>query len=85
MQETQQAWVQSLGQEDVLEERTWQPIPVLLPGESYEQKNLADYSPWGHRELDMTEATEYTRTYTVFKRYHWFNDSKITMNRELSY
>ena len=60
MQETQQAWVRSLGQEDVLEERTWQPIPVLLPGESYEQKNLADYSPWGHRELDMTERLTFS-------------------------
>ena len=27
-------WVQSLGQEDPLEGRVWQPTPVFLPGES---------------------------------------------------
>ena len=25
--------------------RKWQPTPVLLPGKSRGQKNLADYSP----------------------------------------
>ena len=29
---------------------------VFLPGKFYEQRSLVDYSPWGHRELDMTEA-----------------------------
>ena len=45
--------VQSLGQEYSLG-RAWQPTPVFLPGESHEERSLADYSPWGHRELDMT-------------------------------
>ena len=35
--------------------RQWQPTPVFLPGESHGQRNLAGYSPWGHKELDMTE------------------------------
>ena len=30
---------------------------VLLPGESYGQGSLAGYSPYGHKESDMTEAT----------------------------
>ena len=34
-----------------------QPIPVLLPGESYGQRNLVGYSPWGRKELDTTEET----------------------------
>ena len=34
------------------------PTPVLLPGGSHEQKSLAGYSPWGHKELDRTEVTE---------------------------
>ena len=34
VQKPQEAWVQSLGQEDFLEGRTWQPVPVFLPGES---------------------------------------------------
>ena len=29
---------------------------VFLPGESYGQRSLAGYSPWG-QELDMTEVT----------------------------
>ena len=32
-----------------------QPTPVFLPGEFHEQRNLVRYSPWGHKELDMTE------------------------------
>ena len=28
---------------------------VFLPGESHGQTSLEGYSPWGHKELDMTE------------------------------
>ena len=35
--------------------RAQQPTPVFLPGESHGQKSLVGYSPWGHRELNMTE------------------------------
>ena len=35
--------------------RTWQPTPVFLPGEFHGQRNLAGYSPWGHKESDTTE------------------------------
>ena len=37
--------------------RAWQPTPVFLPGESHGERSLVGYSPWGHKELDMTEAT----------------------------
>ena len=37
--------------------RAQQPTPVFLPGESNGQRRLAGYSPWGHKEWDMTEAT----------------------------
>ena len=37
--------------------RAWQSTPVFLPGESHEERSLADYSSQGHKELDMTEAT----------------------------
>ena len=33
------------------------PLPVFLPGESHGQRNLVGYSPWGHKELDTTDAT----------------------------
>ena len=32
-----------------------EPTPVFLPGEFHGQKSLAGYSPWGHKESDMTE------------------------------
>ena len=51
MQETQ---VQPLGQEDPLG-REWQPTPIFLPGKSHGLRSLKGYSPWGHKEKDMTE------------------------------
>ena len=45
--------------------RAWQPTPVLLPGESHGWRSLAGYSPWGRRELDMTEATLHTRVHAL--------------------
>ena len=35
--------------------KKWQPTSVFLPGKSHGQRNLASYSSWGHKELDMTE------------------------------
>ena len=40
--------------------RACQPTPVFLPTESHGQRSLVGYSPWGRKELDMTEATEHT-------------------------
>ena len=51
--------IQSLGQEDPLEEGT-APTPVFLPGDSHGQRRLswqAMYSPQDHKESDTTEAT----------------------------
>ena len=39
--------------------RKWQPTPVFVPGESQGQRSLARYSPQGHKELDVTEATQH--------------------------
>ena len=36
-----------------------QPTPVFLPGESHGQRNLAGYSPWGHKESDRTGVALY--------------------------
>ena len=55
MQETR---VWSLGQEDPWR-RKWQPTPVLLPGESHGGRSLVGYSPWGHKESDMTERLHF--------------------------
>ena len=50
MQETQ---VQTLGQEDPLEEEM--ATPVFLPGKFHGQRNLMGHSPWDGKELDTTE------------------------------
>ena len=50
--------------------RKWLPTPVFLPGKSQGQRNLAGYSPWSHRELDITELPSrslfYFTSYLVF-------------------
>ena len=46
--------------------RAWQPIPVFLPGESYEQRNLEGYSPYSCKQLDTTETTWHTYTSQVW-------------------
>ena len=35
--------------------RAWPLQYLFLPGESYGQRSLAGYSPWGRKESDMTE------------------------------
>ena len=34
----------------------------ILPGKSYGQRSLADYSSWGHKELNMTERLNFNTT-----------------------
>ena len=52
MQETQ---VQSLGQEDSPGRGNGNPLQYSCLGKCYGQKCLADYCPWGRKELDTTE------------------------------
>ena len=46
--------VQSLGQQDPLEEEM-ATHSSILPGESHGLQSLAGYSPWGRKESDTTE------------------------------
>ena len=43
----------------ILWRRKWQPTPVLLPGKSHGWRSLVGYSPWGRKELDMTERLNF--------------------------
>ena len=51
--------VRSLGWEDGNGRREWRrewlPTLVFLPEEFYGQRSLVGYSPWGHKESDVTE------------------------------
>ena len=49
MHETQETWVQSLGQEDPLEEK------MALQYSCLENPMDQGFSSWGHKESDMTE------------------------------
>ena len=40
--------------------REWLSTPIFLPAESHGQRSLVGYSPWGHKELDMTERPTHT-------------------------
>ena len=48
----QETWIRSLGWEDPPEQERL-PTLVFLPGEFHEQRRLAGYSSWGHKESDM--------------------------------
>ena len=45
--------------------RQWLPTPGFLPGKFHGQRSLAGYSPWGHKELDMTKQYTHTHTHTL--------------------
>ena len=56
--------------------RKWQPTLVFLPGKFHAQRSLVGYSPWGHKESDMTEqlTQQWEEEYIPFCIYmniHW--------------
>ena len=55
----QETYVQSLGWKDPLEKEGLPTIVFFLPGKYHGQRNLVGSSPWGHKELDMTEQLTY--------------------------
>ena len=48
-----------------------QPTPVFLPVESHGQRSLAGYSPWGHKESDMTERLTQNTWNLSGRRFVW--------------
>ena len=51
-----ETWVWSLGQEDPLE-KGMATHSIILAWRIHGQRSLMGYSPWGHKESDMTEVT----------------------------
>ena len=43
------------GFEKILWRKEWHPTPVFLPGKPDGQRNLAGYSPGGHKEFDSSK------------------------------
>ena len=54
-----ETWVQSLGWEDPLEEGMATHSSILAWKIPMEQRRLAGYSPWGHKESDTTQHSTY--------------------------
>ena len=50
-----------------------QPTPVFLPGKSHGWRSLVGCSPWGHKELDMTEelSMHTNKHMTVYEAIGW--------------
>ena len=53
------------------------PTLVFWPGEFHGQRSLASYSPWGQKELDMTERL--SLHFTLFKR----KLGRVALNKSL--
>ena len=53
-----------------------QPTPVFSPGKSRGQGSLAGYSPWGHKELDLTEQLS-TRRGTEIDFISYVNNNSL--------
>ena len=88
---TQETRVWSLCREDALVQKILcQSSPVFLPGKFHGQRSLAACSPWGCKELDMTErAHTHTHTHTQnhflavstkSQNMRWLQTSKISNN-----
>ena len=56
----QETWVRYLGWEDPLENEMATHSGILAWETPPPQRSLIGYSPWGHKELDMTEWLTYT-------------------------
>ena len=54
--------------------RAWQSCPVFLPGESHGQKSMVGYSPQGHKESYMTEAT-----WNAHTQFYWALATRIVI------
>ena len=61
----QGTWVQSLSCEDPLEEGMATQSSILAWRIPYGQRSLAGYSPWGHKESDMTERVYFTSVWRI--------------------
>ena len=54
----QETWLQSLGKEDLLE-MEMETHSSILAWKSHGQRNFVGYSPWGHKESEMTEQLHF--------------------------
>ena len=63
--------------------RKWQPTPVFLSGKCHRQSSLEDYSPCGHKELDITQPLN-NKENSVFFLFHLECSCVSNLSRQLS-
>jgi len=68
MQEMQDMWVRTLGQEDPLEQEMASSSSIFA-WKILGQRSLAGYSLWGHRESDMTDICVCTHAHIHTQEY----------------
>ena len=61
--------------------RAWQSTPVFLPGESYGQRSLAGYDPWGHKQTWLKWLSIHTHSlhiclYSIYTKIIYVHISK---------
>ena len=61
--------------------KEWLLTPVFLPGEFHGQRSLVGYSPWGHKELDMTEQATFSHFNLTTLRSLWNGLQCIQMKK----
>ena len=80
----QEMRVRFLGWKDPLE-KGMQSTPVFLPAEFHGLRGFASYSPWGHKESDVTELliqqhNEQYKTY-IFRKKKPTSQSMLKMRQ----
>ena len=61
----QETWVQSLGQEDILEKEMATQPNILTWTEKLGQRSLAGYSPWGRKSVRHNLATKQQQSFAA--------------------
>ena len=61
-----ETWVRALGQEDTME-KEMATHSSILAWKFHGQRNLEGCSPWGRKELDMTEQLTHAHTVGIKK------------------
>ena len=79
----QETWVRSLGWEDPLEKEMAPPL-VLLPGKSHGWRSVVGYSPWSHKESDMTVRLHLVLVTLLLRRKVMTNLDNILKSRDIT-
>ena len=79
----QETWVRSLGWEYPLE-KEMAPPPVLLPEKSHGWRSVVGYSPWGHKESDMTVRLHLVLVTLLLRRKVMTNLDNILKSKDIT-